>query len=99
MKIEPAANVEMVRVVKLLPARLAAKFERMPSLNPGNKVGKLTEDDWAMIRRHPVTGADLVIKMSGPDKVGHWIRDHHERPAGEAHPGADRGAVAALFAA
>lgn len=51
-----------------------------------NKVGKLTDDDWAMIRRHPVTGADLVIKMSVLDKVGHWIRHHHERPDGKGYP-------------
>ncbi len=51
-----------------------------------NKVGKLTDDDWAMIRRHPVTGADLVIQMSVLDKVGHWIRHHHERPDGKGYP-------------
>jgi len=51
-----------------------------------NKVGKLTDDDWAMIRRHPVTGADLVVKMSVLDKVGHWIRHHHERPDGKGYP-------------
>ncbi len=51
-----------------------------------NKVGKLTDDDWAMIRRHPVTGADLVTKMSVLDKVGHWIRHHHERPDGKGYP-------------
>ncbi len=51
-----------------------------------NKVGRLTDDDWAMIRRHPVTGADLVVKMSVLDKVGHWIRHHHERPDGKGYP-------------
>lgn len=51
-----------------------------------NKVGKLSDDDWAMIRRHPVTGADLVIKMSVLDKVGYWIRHHHERPDGKGYP-------------
>ncbi len=51
-----------------------------------NKVGKLTDDDWAMIRRHPVTGAELVIKMSVLDKVGYWIRHHHERPDGKGYP-------------
>ena len=51
-----------------------------------NKVGKLTDDDWAMIRRHPVTGADLVIKMSVLDKVSYWIRHHHERPDGKGYP-------------
>ena len=51
-----------------------------------NKVGKLTDDDWSMIRRHPVTGADLVIKMSVMGKVSHWIRHHHERPDGKGYP-------------
>jgi HD-GYP domain-containing protein (c-di-GMP phosphodiesterase class II) len=51
-----------------------------------NKVGKLTEEDWAMIRRHPVTGADLVIRMSDLDKVSDWIRHHHERPDGKGYP-------------
>ena len=51
-----------------------------------NKVGKLTEEDWNMIRRHPVTGAELVLKMSVMGKVGHWIRHHHERPDGKGYP-------------
>ncbi len=51
-----------------------------------NKVGKLTDEDWSMIRRHPVTGSDLVIKMSVMGSVGHWIRHHHERPDGNGYP-------------
>ena len=51
-----------------------------------NKVGKLTDEDWSMIRRHPVTGSDLVIKMSVMGSVGHWIRHHHERPDGTGYP-------------
>ena len=51
-----------------------------------NKVGKLTDDDWSMIRRHPVTGAELVIRMSVMGRVGHWIRHHHERPDGQGYP-------------
>ena len=51
-----------------------------------NKVGKLSDDDWAMIRRHPVTGADLVGKMEALEKVSYWIRHHHERPDGKGYP-------------
>ncbi len=51
-----------------------------------NKVGRLTDDDWSMIKRHPVTGADLVLKMSVMGQVGHWIRHHHERPDGGGYP-------------
>ena len=51
-----------------------------------NKVGKLSDNDWEMIRRHPVTGADLVMRMSILGKVAHWIRHHHERPDGKGYP-------------
>ena len=51
-----------------------------------NKVGKLTDEDWSMIKRHPVTGADLVIRMSVMSNVSHWIRHHHERPDGKGYP-------------
>lgn len=51
-----------------------------------NKVGKLSDEDWSMIRRHPVTGADLVVKMSVLGTVSHWIRHHHERPDGTGYP-------------
>ena len=51
-----------------------------------NKVGKLTDEDWAMIRRHPVTGADLVGRMDALEQVSYWIRHHHERPDGKGYP-------------
>ena len=51
-----------------------------------NKIGKLSDDDWAMIRRHPVTGSDLVTQMTVLGTVGHWIRHHHERPDGKGYP-------------
>ncbi len=51
-----------------------------------NKIGNLSDDDWAMIRRHPVTGSDLVTQMTVLGKVGHWIRHHHERPDGKGYP-------------
>ena len=34
-----------------------------------NKVGKLSDDDWAMIRRHPVVGADIVGRIRYFNKV------------------------------
>ena len=56
-----------------------------------NKIGKLTDEDWAMIRQHPVTGANLVAKMSIMDKASHWIRHHHERPDGGGYPSGLKG--------
>lgn len=51
-----------------------------------NKVGKLNDDDWAMIHSHPVVGADLVEGMSFMEKAAYWIRHHHERPDGKGYP-------------
>lgn len=51
-----------------------------------NKVGKLTDEDWAMIRRHPVVGAEIVGNIRYYSKVSHWIRHHHERPDGGGYP-------------
>lgn len=51
-----------------------------------NKVGKLTDEDWAMIRRHPVVGAEIVGNIQYFSKVSHWIRHHHERPDGGGYP-------------
>lgn len=51
-----------------------------------NKVGKLTEEDWAMIRQHPVVGAEIVGRIRYFSKVSHWIRHHHERPDGGGYP-------------
>jgi putative nucleotidyltransferase with HDIG domain len=51
-----------------------------------NKIGKLTDSDWDMIRRHPVTGSDLVMQMTVLNQVGYWIRHHHERPDGKGYP-------------
>ncbi len=51
-----------------------------------NKVGKLSDDDWAMIRRHPEVGAEIVGRIRYFNKVSHWIRHHHERPDGAGYP-------------
>lgn len=51
-----------------------------------NKVGKLSDEDWAMIRQHPVVGAEIVGRIRYFSKVSHWIRHHHERPDGNGYP-------------
>jgi putative nucleotidyltransferase with HDIG domain len=51
-----------------------------------NKVGKLSDDDWTMIRRHPVVGAEIVGRIRYFNKVSNWIMHHHERPDGGGYP-------------
>ena len=51
-----------------------------------NKPGPLTEEEWALMRMHPVIGENLVkpLKFLG-DAVG-VIRSHHERWDGKGYP-------------
>ncbi len=46
----------------------------------------LTEEDWAVIRRHPQDGAALVGKLDGYGPVADAILYHHERVDGGGYP-------------
>ena len=47
---------------------------------------QLTEEDWAVIRRHPQDGAALVGKLDGYGPVADAILYHHERVDGGGYP-------------
>jgi len=51
-----------------------------------NKPGKLTPDELAVMRSHPVVGADLCRSMHTMDKIVPLIRHHHERLDGSGYP-------------
>jgi len=46
----------------------------------------LTDEDWAVIRRHPREGAELVGKLDGYGAVADAILYHHERIDGGGYP-------------
>lgn len=48
--------------------------------------GKLTQDDWAMIREHPSSGAGIVRKVRGFEDIAVVIESHHERIDGTGYP-------------
>ncbi len=49
---------------------------------------QLTDEDWAVIRRHPQDGAALVGKLDGYGPVADAILYHHERVDGSGYPAA-----------
>lgn len=51
-----------------------------------NKIAPLTEEEWMMIRRHPVYGSEVMSFIRHFAPVGLWIMLHHERPDGKGYP-------------
>lgn len=51
----------------------------------------LSDDEWALIKQHPVRGATIVEEMDLPKDVIDVVRHHHERWGGEGYPSGLRG--------
>ncbi|HET9635924.1 MAG TPA: HD domain-containing phosphohydrolase [Gemmatimonadaceae bacterium] len=51
-----------------------------------NKPGKLTDEEWAIMKRHPEAGLELVADIDFPGDIRAIIRNHHERWDGNGYP-------------
>jgi putative nucleotidyltransferase with HDIG domain len=47
---------------------------------------KLTDDEWALVKRHPEQGAEIVGHLEGHERVAEIILAHHERIDGKGYP-------------
>jgi hypothetical protein len=69
--------------------RVAAAVHDAGKLNTDrailNKPGALTADEFAVIKRHPADGADLLEPLGDPEIVA-MVRHHHERLDGTGYP-------------
>jgi putative nucleotidyltransferase with HDIG domain len=50
------------------------------------KPGKLTDEEFAVIRMHPVWGDELLDELGYPDRIRRPVRGHHERLDGSGYP-------------
>ena len=50
-----------------------------------NKPGRLTDEEFAIVKRHPVDGAEMVTAL-GDAEVTAMVRHHHERLDGTGYP-------------
>ncbi len=54
-----------------------------------SKAGPLTDEEWAIVRRHPVVGSTLLHTISpGLDPIAAAVHAHHERWDGSGYPDA-----------
>lgn len=62
-----------------------------------NKEGKLSDEEWQVVRRHPLLGhEELAASGRLPPEVLEMARDHHERPDGKGYPNGRGGARLSL---
>ncbi len=62
------------------------------------KPGPLTPEEWEIMRRHPVTGAQIVAPLEFFDEGAIILRHHHERLDGSGYPDGLRGEMIPLGA-
>ena len=55
-----------------------------------NKPGRLTDEEFEVIKRHPVDGAEMVAALGDPE-LTRIVRHHHERLDGAGYPDRLRG--------
>ena len=51
-----------------------------------NKPGKLDDYEWALVRRHPTAGVELLADIEFPWDVVPIVQSHHERWDGSGYP-------------
>jgi putative nucleotidyltransferase with HDIG domain len=62
------------------------------------KPGRLTDEEYEIIKKHPVTGASIVSQMGLWEREQEIIRCHHERFDGKGYPGGLQGDKIPLLA-
>ena len=50
------------------------------------KPGKLTDEEWVLIRKHPSVGANIIEPLGFMERERFIIRHHHERMDGKGYP-------------
>lgn len=55
------------------------------------KPGKLTEEEWELIKKHPSVGANIVKPLNFMEREQFIIRHHHERMDGKGYPDGIKG--------
>jgi putative nucleotidyltransferase with HDIG domain len=74
----------------ILVLRRAAQFHDIGKLvidlSCIQKPGKLTEEEWVLIRKHPSVGANIIGPLGFMEREQFIIRHHHERMDGSGYP-------------
>jgi putative nucleotidyltransferase with HDIG domain len=75
---------EQARVVKAALIHDLGKVGIMDSII--SKPGPLTDEEYNILKRHPVIGAEIINRMKGFQDLVPLVRHHHERWDGRGYP-------------
>ena len=83
-----SSDVERVTVAALLHdvGKIDERFAPILA-----KEGRLTPEEWAIMKLHPIRGAELVGKLSSLRDIVSAVRHHHENFDGTGYPDGLRG--------
>lgn len=74
----------------LIILRRAAQFHDIGKLvidlSCIQKPGKLTDEEWVLIKKHPSVGANIIKPLGFMERERFIIRHHHEREDGKGYP-------------
>ena len=74
----------------LVVLRRAAQFHDIGKLvidlSCIQKPGKLTDEEWKLIRKHPAVGANIIKPLGFMEREYFIVRHHHERMDGKGYP-------------
>jgi len=56
-----------------------------------HKPGALTDEEWRLVKAHPVRGAEMIRGVKFLERVTDMVRHHHERVDGKGYPDGLRG--------
>jgi len=62
------------------------------------KPGPLNDEEWTLMRQHPVRSAEIVGQVPALREVATLVRHHHERMDGSGYPDGLRGAAIPMLA-
>jgi HD-GYP domain-containing protein (c-di-GMP phosphodiesterase class II) len=51
-----------------------------------NKADRLAEDEYHLVKVHPIVGAQIVETLHGSERLRQYVKHHHERFDGSGYP-------------
>ena len=78
----PSADIQTIRMAAFLHdiGKISVPDEIL------KKPGALTDDEWAVMKKHPDVGADIILSVSKLAYVAPLVRFHHEKYDGSGYP-------------